>query len=85
MVRLSYLGSGYVFCFGAPIHMPIYNDTYAVLHKSLDPVRSSIRIPTSVYIYLQVKLVTLNNTIIFVHTVPDIHLLMVASSTVASS
>ena len=54
-------------------------DTFAGLHASLDRVGSSIWIPKSVYVYLRVKLGTVNNTIIFVILKADILLLPVAS------
>ena len=54
-------------------------DTYAGLHISLDQVRSSIGILKSVYLYLRVKLGTVNNTITFMYPVPDIFLMPVAS------
>ena len=79
MVRLYYFGSGYAFCFGATRHTSIDTATYAGLHKSSDRVGSSIRIPTSVYIYLRAEFGNLNNNIIFVRPVPDIHLLPVES------
>ena len=85
MVRLSYFGLGQLYLFGAPIHMSRDNDTYTGLHKSSDWVWSSIRKPMRVYVYLRVDLGTLDNSIIFVRPVPYIHILLAASSVVASS
>ena len=76
---LSYFGSGYIFWFGAHIHMSSNTDTYAGLHISSDRVRSLIQIPKSVYAYLWAEFSTLNNSITFVRLVQDIHLLSVAS------
>ena len=83
MVLIYWFMLVYVFLFGAPIHTSSYTDTYAGLHISSDWVKSSIQIPTNVYVYLWFEFVTLNNTIISVRPVPDIHLLLVASSIVA--
>ena len=74
IVRLSYFSLGYLLFYDAPSHTSINNDTYAALHTSSDRVQSSIRIPTSVYVYFRVDFVTPNNIIIFVRPVPAIHL-----------
>ena len=85
MVQLSYLGSGYILCFGAPIHTSRNTDIYDVLNTFSYWVRSSIRIPTSVYVYLWVEFGTINNTIIFMGPALYIHLMLVVSSKVESS
>ena len=82
---MSYFGLGYLFFSGAPSHISIDTATYADLHTSSDQVWSSMQIPESIYVYLWVEFGTLNNTIIFVRKVPDIHLIIVASSTVEST